>query len=85
MKTAENSSQTTTSITIKPQRVERGTGSTITIDLSEYPGLLAKIRTAAKDDDREPSKYLRRRLVQFDAQGILIPEASKQPKLGDDF
>jgi hypothetical protein len=50
--------------TIKPRsRGERGSGTTITIDLTEYPSLLVAIRNAAKADDREPSKYLRRILI----------------------
>jgi hypothetical protein len=62
--------------TIKPNgraRGERGTGSTITIDLTDNPELLAKIREAAKKDDREPSKYLRRVIIQLDSKGVLIP------------
>ena len=59
-KDATSTSQTTT---IKPKRGERGTGTTITIDLSDQPDLLTRIRTAAKDDDREPSKWLKRRIV----------------------
>jgi hypothetical protein len=56
--------QTTTTIQRNTrQRGERGTGSTITIDLSEYPELLSEIRDAAKSDDREPSKWLRRAIV----------------------
>ena len=58
-------SQTTT---IKPTRGERGTGTTLTIDLTDYPDLLTKIREAAKADDREPSKWIRRRLVQLEKQ-----------------
>ena len=53
----------TRTTTIKPRRGERGTGSTITIDLSEYPDLLEKIRDAAKADDREPSKWVRRQIM----------------------
>jgi len=60
--------------TIKPRpRGERGTGTTITIDLSDQPDLLRKIREAAKDDDREVSKFLRRVIVQLDSKGMLIP------------
>jgi hypothetical protein len=58
------SSQTTT--TIRPtrnSRGERGSGTTITIDLSDQPDLLTRIRVAAKADDREPSKWLRRAIV----------------------
>ena len=58
--TSETRHNTTT---IKPKRGERGSGSTITIDLSDQPELLAKIREAAKADDREPSKWLRRAIV----------------------
>lgn len=52
-----------TTTIIKPRRGERGTGSTITIDLGEYPDLLEKIRDAAKADDREPSKWVRRQIM----------------------
>ena len=62
MKT-EDTSQTTTNIKPTRSRGERGSGTTITIDLTEYPELLEEIRKAAKADDREPSKWLRRRLV----------------------
>lgn len=48
---------------IRPKRGERGTGTTITIDLTDQPELLADIKKAAKADDREPSKWLRRRIV----------------------
>ena len=52
---------------IKPSRLrgERGSGTTITIDLTDQPELLTKIRDAAKADDREPSKWLRRRMIQL--------------------
>lgn len=63
---SETVGQHGTSTTIPPrQRGERGSGSTITIDLSDHPDLLAKIRAAAKNDDREPSKWLRRVIVRL--------------------
>jgi hypothetical protein len=62
--------------TIKPRpRGERGTGTTITIDLTEYRDLLGKIKEAAKADDRESSKWLRRRLVQLGT--VLFHESDK--------
>lgn len=45
-------------------RVARGTGTTIAIELKDYPELLDSIRERAKADDREPSKWLRRRIIQ---------------------
>lgn len=44
-------------------RSPRGEGHTITIDLKEHPKLLAHIRQEASNDDREPSKWLRRHIV----------------------
>ena len=60
-------SHTTTIIKPTRSRGERGSGTTITIDLTEYPELLEKIRNAAKADDREPSNWLRRKIVQLEA------------------
>lgn len=45
-------------------RVARGTGTTIAIELKDYPDLLEDIRDRARADDREPSKWLRRRIIQ---------------------
>ena len=61
-----------TSSAPKTEKAKRGEGHTITIDLKDYPQLLAKIKEAAKADDREPSKLLRRRLVQLDESGDLF-------------
>lgn len=47
----------------KSKKAPKGTGTTITIDLAGYPDLLAKIKEAAKADDRETSKYVRRLIV----------------------
>ena len=58
--------------TIKP-RAEKGTGTTISTDLKDQPALLEKIRAAAHADDREVSNYLRKRLVELDRMGALIP------------
>jgi hypothetical protein len=73
---SENSSQTVLDskrTTIHPrQRGERGSGTTITIDLSDRTDLLSQIRDAAKADDREPSKFLRRRIVQLWNEGKLF-------------
>ena len=65
--TKEAGVQSQTTTTIKPDRArgERGTGTTITIDLADNLELLKQIRQAAKDDDREPSKWLRRHIVQL--------------------
>ena len=57
----------------------KGTGTTITLNLAGHPSLLAKLRAAAKDDDRELTNYLRRRLVELDRQGVLIPGADQAP------
>ena len=61
----KDSSSSPTPTTIRPKRGERGTGTTITIDLTDQPELLSDIKSAAKTDDREPSKWLRRRLIQL--------------------
>jgi hypothetical protein len=50
----------------------RGTGTAVSVDLKANPALLAKIRLAAKDDDREVSNWLRRRLAELDTKGLLI-------------
>ena len=63
MSTRDSSSSPTPTTNIRPKRGERGTGTTITIDLTDYPELLADIKNAAKTDDREPSKWVRRRLL----------------------
>jgi hypothetical protein len=67
-------SQTTTTIKPTRSRGERGSGTTITIDLSDQSELLAEIRKAAKADDREPSNFLRRCIVLLHSQGMLIPK-----------
>ena len=54
-------------------RSPKGSGTTVTADLKDFPALLEKIRLAAKADDRETSNYLRRRLVDLDRQGLLVP------------
>jgi hypothetical protein len=56
--------------------------------LADYPDLLTQIRDAARVDDREPSKWLRRKIVQFskclmpgDAKPILFSAlAVKEPE-----
>jgi hypothetical protein len=60
------------STTIKTDRSPKGSGTTVTADLKDFPALLEKIRLAAKADDRETSNYLRRRLVDLDRQGLLV-------------
>lgn len=47
----------------KAKRGQKGTGTTITIDLHDQPQLLSKIREAAKADDRDVTKWVKRRLV----------------------
>ena len=47
------------------KKAPRGEGTAINIDLSEYPELLAKIKEAAWKDDRPPSVWLRRKLIQL--------------------
>lgn len=56
-------------------KAPRGEGHTITIDLKEHPELLSDIKAAAKADDREPSKLLRKIVVALHAKGQLIPKA----------
>jgi hypothetical protein len=50
------------------KKAPRGEGTAINIDLSDYPALLDSIREAAKKDDRPPSVWLRRKLVQLDEE-----------------
>lgn len=61
----------------KAIRAPRGEGTTISIDLTAYDALLADIKAAAKQDDREPSKWLRRRLNELAQAGVLFPKAGK--------
>ena len=60
--------------TPKPTRSAKGTGTTVSADLKEHTALLEKIRGAAKADDRNISSWLRRKLVELDNAGTLIPE-----------
>ena len=59
------------------KRGERGTGTTISVDLKENPELLAKIREAAKggpaSPPTDPSKWLRWRVLALHADGKLFP------------
>ena len=50
-----------------------GTGTSITIDLKEYGGVMEDLRRAAKLDDRDLGKYLRRLIVNLHTAGNLIP------------
>ena len=54
------------------KRTPKGEGTALTIDFKEYPDLLKRIRDAAKDDDREPAKWLRRRIVILDQSNQLF-------------
>ena len=58
----------------KTAKKPRGEGLTITIDFKDHLELLDEIRRVAKEDDREPSKWLRRRLVQLEMSGDLFLE-----------
>ena len=75
--TTEAAKPQVSALTIKggETRSPRGEGHTITLDLKEHPELLADIKTAAKADDREPSKLLRKIIVALHAKGQLIPKA----------
>ena len=53
------------------KRTPKGEGTALTIDFKEYPDLLKRIRDAAKADDREPAKWLRRRIVILYQSGLL--------------
>lgn len=60
---------------VKPaKKAAKGSGTAISIDLKDYTDLLVAIRNAAKADDREVSKFLRRRLVQLHSAGHLLAE-----------
>ena len=54
------------------KKAAKGSGTSITLDLKDYPDLLTRIRQAAKADDREPSKWLRRQIVKLDGAGKLF-------------
>ncbi len=45
------------------EKKEKGSGVSINIDFSENADLLAQIRTAAEEDDRPASVWLRRKLI----------------------
>ena len=45
------------------EKKEKGSGTNITIDLSDHADLIKKIREAAEADDRPPSVWLRRKLI----------------------
>lgn len=66
--------ETATKKTLTPTRSAKGTGTTVSTDLKEHTALLEKIRGAAKADDRNISSWLRRKLVELDNAGTLIPE-----------
>ena len=53
-------------------RAQKGKGTTVSIDLKDHAELLQKIRAAAKEDDREVSNWLRRRVVEIHKSGNLI-------------
>ena len=53
-------------------RKEKGTGTVVSVNLKEFPELLDAIRLAARDDDREVSNWLRRRLVKLGEDGVLF-------------
>ena len=55
-----------------PKKAAKGSGTSITLDMKDYPDLLTRIRNAAKADDREPSKWLRRQIVKLDGAGKLF-------------
>lgn len=63
--------------TVLPKRGERGSGKTITVDLTDHPDLLAKIRDAAKGGKSSPpsvtSKWLLWRVLALHAEGKLFP------------
>ena len=55
-----------------PKKAAKGSGTSITLDLKDYPDILTVIREAAKADDREVSKWLRRRIVRLHDAGSLF-------------
>ncbi len=59
-----------------PKKAAKGSGTSITLDMKDYPELLSRIRSAAKADDREPSKWLRRQIVKLDGAGKLFEAQS---------
>jgi hypothetical protein len=66
---------TKTNTVVKPTtKAPRGEGHTITLDLKDHPELLTDIKAAAKADDREPSKFLRRIIALLHIDGKLLPK-----------
>ncbi len=57
-----------------PKKAAKGSGTSITLDLKDYPDLLASLRATAKADDREVSKWLRRRIVKLHEAGKLFEQ-----------
>ena len=45
------------------KKADKGSGTSLNLDMSEHVELLAKIRKAADDDDRPASVWLRRKLI----------------------
>ena len=79
MKDKDAVSGSTGTATINPPRGPKGSGTVISANLADHPGILEKIRLAAKADDREVSNWLRRRLVELHKAGHLIPGAEQAP------
>ena len=57
-----------------PKKAAKGSGTSITLDLKDYPDLLESLRATAKADDREVSKWLRRRIVKLHEAGKLFEQ-----------
>ena len=58
------------------KKAAKGSGTSITLDMKDYADMLGRIREAAKADDREVSKWLRRRIVKLDEAGKLFEAQS---------
>jgi hypothetical protein len=56
------------------KKAVRGEGTSITVDLSEYPELVYSIISAADIDDRSRAVWLRRRLVKLADDGKLFED-----------
>jgi len=57
-----------------PKKAAKGSGTSITLDMKDHADLLGRIREAAKADDREVSKWLRRRIVKLHEAGKLFEQ-----------
>ncbi len=58
-------------------RAPKGTGTSVSAELKDFPELLQKIRAAAKIDRRPTSVFFLMRVLELDKQGLLLPTEGK--------